>query len=320
MVAKKKKKPAANPARGFATTSVASKPKVDKAVDSAEASETASIAADKSGGSATPEKGLSRNEPVKELHELNPEELEEQLEQNELQMLVEKHAAKVRREAARLQSRVQTDRRVLRTQAEYLRTSEWLPEELMLQILDLAKAEALEDQNSDNKSLPKATTEEDGIIKLWTLYQALLDLGFSEERVRYVLKQLCKNPPKVEGGSQPWGFAESLDLLVLESDNEELKDYDSFRLRPTGNSTDDSRPSKSIFHSSTLAYHQSPVFLLCCALYERQIGRPRLHTGITPPNSLSQCGIILHLKNTLPKAVCSFLFERFYIVLLCVET
>nr|GFD56608.1 hypothetical protein [Tanacetum cinerariifolium] len=49
-----------------------------------------------------------------------PEELEAQLERDELQLLVEKHAAKVRRESRRQVTKFETDRRVLRAQSHHM--------------------------------------------------------------------------------------------------------------------------------------------------------------------------------------------------------
>ncbi|EOD48548.1 putative helicase associated domain-containing protein [Neofusicoccum parvum UCRNP2] len=185
MAPKKKKKPAANPARAVATTSIASKPKVDKKLDSTDASETGSVATAATpvtSSDAAPSPAGAAPAP-RELHQLSPEELEQQLERNELQLLVEKHAQKVRKESARHISRIQTDRRVLRTQAQYLPTREWLPEDLMLQILDLIKDEINEEFSSpEHKYSIRSLSEEDAILRLWTLSQTLVDMGFSKER------------------------------------------------------------------------------------------------------------------------------------------
>ncbi|KKY28353.1 putative atp dependent rna helicase [Diplodia seriata] len=186
MAPKKKKKAAANPARAVATTSIASKPKPDKKLDSADVSETGSAATPQT--PATPADAAPSPAGIapaaRELHQLSPEELELQLERNELQLLVEKHAPKVRKESSRHISRIQTDRRVLRAQAQYLPTREWLPQELTAQILDLIKDEINGDFSApEHKYSIRSLSEEDAVLRLWTLNQTLVDMGFSKERV-----------------------------------------------------------------------------------------------------------------------------------------
>ena len=98
-MAGKKKKPAANPARGFATTSVASKPKPE-ATSSVEPSgvNTPDTNATMPAAKDDDTTNTSSAQPERELHELSPEELEAQLEASELQQFVEQYAAKVRKE------------------------------------------------------------------------------------------------------------------------------------------------------------------------------------------------------------------------------
>ncbi|KAJ9659690.1 hypothetical protein H2201_007282 [Coniosporium apollinis] len=243
---KKKKKPAANPARGFATTSVASKPKPNKKEDAADVSETGSTPTAPTSVASEDLAGRvpGSSEKPKELHELSPEELEQQLEQNELQVMVDKHGAKTRKESSRQVQRAQTDRRVLRGQAQHLSTKDWLPEELMLQILDLVQGELNDssqfqtEQGSAMKSLP----EEDLVVKLWTLHQALSGLGFSEDRIKQVLNRLCTYPPNED--PQIWGFQESLQWLAVNCEMQELEDYDAQKPKSLGNQDSDiSRPN-----------------------------------------------------------------------------
>src|SRR5690242_5635463 len=114
---KKKKKPAAAAAaRGFATTSIASKPRVDPVdatgTGSTESPESRGVAASLQNGGAAADSGGAKDEP------LSPEEFERRLEESELQLLAEKHSQKVKREAQRQRARLETDRRLLRSQAE----------------------------------------------------------------------------------------------------------------------------------------------------------------------------------------------------------
>ncbi|KAF2147405.1 uncharacterized protein K452DRAFT_282402 [Aplosporella prunicola CBS 121167] len=267
MVQKKKKKPAANPARAVATTSIASKPKIDKKLDSADASDAGSAP-------AAPTPAIS-DDPVaspapgsiqapKELHQLTPEELELQLERGELQLLVEKHAQKVRKESARHLTRLQTDRRVLRTQSQYLPTREWLPEDLMSQILDLVKDEMNDDfQSPEHKYSIRNLSEEDAIARFWTLSQTLVDLGFSRERVKQMLVLIGRNPPPVDGNTQTvWGLQESLDWLAVNCPVDELPPYEAQPSQPLTDTTNSSRsnsPSKRHPATDSPASDRNPV-------------------------------------------------------------
>lgn len=235
----KKKKPAANPARGFATTSVASKPKTDKDVDIASASSASRAEpAGEAEAIAVPSNDLQitelrPDEPSTKTHELSPEDLEEQLERNELQLMIEKYGPKVIKESSRQISKVQTDRRVLRGQAQDLHTREWLPEELMLQILDLTKDDVSRGNCShEQNSKSKSVSEEDSVVKFWTLYRTLSEFGISPELIQEAIRQLVVNPPSNDSSGQLWGFPEALDLLALECEEHELPSFNR-RLQST---------------------------------------------------------------------------------------
>ncbi|KAK5117179.1 hypothetical protein LTR85_008947 [Meristemomyces frigidus] len=227
---KKKTKPAANPARGVATTSLpkATKTNVEhvKDVNSTEAS-----------GAATPDTGLiavnaeeskTKAAPAdgqRELHELSPEELEAQLEASELQLFVEQNAAKVRRDSTRQVSRLETDKRVLRGQADFLSVKEWLPEELMQQVLDFALAESGPEQPAGKKqSLPVG---DDLLSKVWALRNCLLDLDISHDRIDEALGSVVAKPPTPDGSGLLWGLSDVLDWLCTHCAAGELLDYDS---------------------------------------------------------------------------------------------
>ena len=196
---KKKKKTPVNPARGFATTSVASKPKPEKRSEKAGPEPNGGAVAESVSGSEAkahddtkelPNKPTTKN--GKDLHEQTPEELEEQLEKDDLQLFVEKHAAKVTRESARQLAKVQTDCRVLRAQAQYLGTDQWLPDELIQEIIDFARREELEGDQSDHTSSSKAVSEEDTVFRLWSLLRTLTSLGIPKARIFSLLNTLLR--------------------------------------------------------------------------------------------------------------------------------
>lgn len=235
---KKAKKPAVNPARGFATTSVASKPRVELADDNDEADgssdsptpatkDAAASVAGQPQAAATAD-AASTKEPEKTL---SPEEFERQLEESELQLMVEKYAQKVRRDVQRQKNRLETDRRVLRGQAETVNTRKWLPTELMDHIIDLIQAEsrfAASSISSENSNGSKVLQEEDLAIRLWTLQETLVAAGFPENKIEPVLRFVLDIASNVSTPSREsiWGLDEALEWLARECVRDELPDYE----------------------------------------------------------------------------------------------
>ncbi|KAI1336536.1 hypothetical protein F5Y15DRAFT_202018 [Xylariaceae sp. FL0016] len=242
---KKKTKPAANPARGFATTSVVSKPRVDNPTPEPRDAPTHSSVAANSGtvpddptNISTDLKDTSRQH-ARDKQEMSPEEFEQQLEESELQLLVEKHAAKVKRDAQRQKTRLDSDRRLLRSQAEALNTRKWLPQELMDHIFHLLHAEtrftaSSSHAASNSPSASKLPAEEDLTMRLWTLQQTLSSASFPQHRVQSVIQYVLDIAPSVNHANKDstiWGLEEALDWLAMESSDDELRDYD-FRSTP----------------------------------------------------------------------------------------
>lgn len=231
---KKKKKPASNPARGFTTTSVASKTKVepsDPEVDEAPLNEPKdNDEAQHVEQTASAISSLAPNGKT-----LTAEEFEKQLEDSELQILVEKHAQKSKRDAARQKTRLETDRRLLRSQAETLSTRKWLPPELMEEILDLVKVEGRFTGSNEALGSSKQVPEEELTIRLWTLQQALIGSGFTEEKVNLVLRHVLDISDKIGVGNKDaiWGMEEALDWLARNCSRDELPDYETWQ-RKTG--------------------------------------------------------------------------------------
>lgn len=246
--AKKKKKPAANPARGFATTSLPSKSRTDPTEatdgDAAEPFIKSSGAsrAENAPPSSHDAATVRKNDVPKTL---SPEQFERQLEESELQLLVEKYAQKVKRDAQRQKARLDTDRRVLRGQAEPINIKKWLPLELMDHILDLIQAESRFSPSgggSDTGSVSKLLHEEDITIKLWTLEQTLFEAEFPEDKVKAVLQYVLGIAQHVSVGNKEsiWGLEEALDWLARECSLDELPDYNrrgKGMLKPQGGMT-----------------------------------------------------------------------------------
>ncbi|KAJ4992583.1 helicase associated domain-containing protein [Stagonosporopsis vannaccii] len=244
----KKKKPAGNPARGFATTSVASKPKAEKeksAVDAAAQESEPTPSKDSSSIPQAATAAVRQVEPPKHQVTQTPEELEAQLERDELQLLVEKHAAKVRRESRRQVTKFETDRRVLRAQSDHMTVHEWIPNEILDVIISLAQTESNDSnrRQGQQQSLLKVMSEEDAMSKLWTLDLTLHDLGFSSEQTEPVLRWLCSDAGGVDATSAVWGLQESLEWLALDQCEGHSFSYEDSRPRSSAVPTPDiSRP------------------------------------------------------------------------------
>ncbi|PHH75424.1 hypothetical protein CDD80_2377 [Ophiocordyceps camponoti-rufipedis] len=226
--AKKKKKPAVNPARGFATTSIASKPRPEseeKPSKDAHAPQTKSVAA---GKTSPPVKTPSQHPPQPQL---SPEEFERQLEESELQLLVEKHASRAKRDAQRQRSRLETDRRLLRSQADTVNVPKWLPQDLFDHVLDLIEAEtrfAASSVSPENAGSGKMPPEEEMIIRLWTLRQTLEAVAFPESRVEAALRHIIEIAPHVASAVKDsiWGLDEALEWLARQCTPDELPSYE----------------------------------------------------------------------------------------------
>jgi ATP-dependent RNA helicase DHX29 len=232
---KKKKKPAANPARGFATTSIASKPKPESDEPELDPTPEQPSTVKSAQGDAANAVGLAGPISDHPSKYLSPEEFEKQLEISELQILVEKHAQKSKRDALRQKTRLETDRRVLRGQAENLNTRKWLPSELMEEILDLIKAEERFTGPAVDSAIPiKPLSEEELAIRLWTLQQSLINAGFLESKVNSALEHVLKISDKIGANNKEaiWGVEEALEWLARNCSRDELPDYDNWNRKP----------------------------------------------------------------------------------------
>jgi ATP-dependent RNA helicase DHX29 len=231
---KKKKKPASNPARGFATTSIVSKNKIEDNV----AVEEPITAETSSSGPVQPASpafkyGLNSE---KQLHELSPDQLEKQLEESELQLLVEKHAEKSKKDSSRYVSKLQTERRLLRLHALPLDTWRWLPEETLKQIVEFSDQDNPYNQPSDeiaNKKGFSGATSDELSIRIWTLRRALVELGFLQGRIDEAIAYLLQNQKAIQhanevaGRDGVWGIDDCLDWLALKCTGEEVPDYET---------------------------------------------------------------------------------------------
>lgn len=254
----KKKKPAGNPARGFATTSIPSKPKPEKLAADA-ATDEAALTLPKHDG-ATAQARAPASHIIQPVHALatepppTPEQLEAQLERDELQLLVEKHAPKVRREATRHVAKLQTDRRVLRGQAHAMTVYDWLPRGILDSIVSLAQAESNDsNRRQGQQSLLKTLSEEDAMARLWILDLTLRELGFSDDHIQPALVWLCANAASMDASASVWGLQECLEWLALDHCEGHSLSYEDPPKRSTADISTISGPGKSASRSCIAA-------------------------------------------------------------------
>ncbi|KAL5628900.1 hypothetical protein BROUX41_002291 [Berkeleyomyces rouxiae] len=195
----KKRKPIKNPARGFATVSIASKPRTDATTDAtAEDPENPTKPADDStsavanaapgasgsngkpgvapaAASATRSNPTARNSPPTATgsavagdasksqpapeRELTAEEFAAQLEESELQLLVEANVDQMRQTVKRQRQRLYTDLRVMRSQADPINSQKWMPQEIIDSVMDLIQAEKRFGSSSKTTSSTQALSK-----------------------------------------------------------------------------------------------------------------------------------------------------------------
>lgn len=232
MAPKKKRKPAANPARGFATTSLPSKAKVLEAkehvADESEASETgpdrnpavasyAGIAASKNG---------EHSGQAGDISKMSAEELEAHLENSELEAMVDKHAARCLADARRQVARLENERRQLRLQAYKLSTYSWLPDDTIDELFAMASGFIEAAPSAVNANM--ASIDGDKLsLDLWTLERVLLSLKLPRvhEAIAYIAQTALLGRLKENSGSL-LGLTEALQWYATNASADELMPYE----------------------------------------------------------------------------------------------
>ena len=237
---KKKKKPVTNPARGFATTSTASKAKPQDTEENTV--ETGPKSADPDGRNLQEHANATKNESEKHfercLHELTPEELEKQLEESSLQIFIENHGDKVRKDVSRHVSRLQTERRLLRSQAMPLSTYQWLPEDIMRLIISQLDTQPntkppTAEGAPDSSIVSEDISGDDLLVRVWTLRQLLPQLGFSLNGTNLALRHLLTTKINVDienrlaGRDMIWGLEDCLSWLAFAAKPEDLPGFET---------------------------------------------------------------------------------------------
>ncbi|OJJ31738.1 hypothetical protein ASPWEDRAFT_118185 [Aspergillus wentii DTO 134E9] len=228
---KKKKKPASNPARGFATVSVPSKPKAPEPTAPTSTADSKVTSESERPTPAEESQAPVKTQETSSLQNYSPEELEKHLEDAELQILVDKYGVKCKNDAARQVTKLETERRVLRQQAPSLSLLEWLPTEVLdwvLKLIDTEERELSPMPGRDSNGVKRSGSEEELYVRLWTLKETLSRLGFPETKIEGAMKHLLLyfsgNAPSANRDVL-WNLDESLDWLAMHCSSEELPSY-----------------------------------------------------------------------------------------------
>ena len=290
---KKNKKPALNPARGFATTSTASKPRTGHD-ENPPVQDEANIASTPHNDVATsdPRTGASEASVQEaDLFSLTPEQLESRLENEDLQLFVERHGAKAKKNSTRIISRLATERRLARAQADPLLLGRWLPDELMRVI-----AERLTEGYKREPAALSFTSmsDEELSAKLWALDQTLQGLGFTKGQTNEAFRSLVSTPALLERASNEephdglWGLGICLEYFGVHCKEVDLPSYDSHSSakKPTELIVQDSS-SPSLSGKLSKIFWQSLGLILPGKRFTRQMA----HGSLPKPSQAYKSGV-----------------------------
>lgn len=223
---KKKKKPAANPARGFATTSIPSKPKPAQ-TDEEELDQPQPTVKDQY-ASPTPNhfEGVS-SVPASDFQNMLPDEFETYLEDAELQTLLDTNSPRCKSDSARQVSRLHVELRQLRPQSHQLSTFSWLDDAQADKVLLIP----MESQSTPSNFDPLKNGDHKMVLDLWVLQRVLSALALPriDEALKFVLDLALRHPLATDP-AYIWGLIEALDWLAAHIPLNELPKYQTLSL------------------------------------------------------------------------------------------
>ncbi|KAL9618189.1 MAG: hypothetical protein Q9160_007085 [Pyrenula sp. 1 TL-2023] len=275
---KKKRKPPQNPSRGFQTSSLPSKAKTaatEQRDEQLDALPSGDVVLEAKGQPVSNSTKASQSESREVQNHtvtqhMSPEQLEEHLEQSELQAALAAHGQRIKLEASKAAARLQTERRVLRSQASVLDTGKWLAPELKLHVMNLARHEDFARSTGHPKVIEKAlehlSAEMAMCMRLWRLRRTLtqLKLPYAPAALQNALSFNCAdNESKISSKETLWGLDEALAYMALHSEDSAMPPYDT---TPTA----DGKKASSPVHKASSA---SPNTMT--AAYDNRRGEPR---------------------------------------------
>ena len=226
MANKKKKKPANNPARGFATVSIPSKmSEVDTADQSKESEELDQPLKIPFGQQQkrAPTSSDQQNDRDQDLSQMSLEELEQHFKRAEIQSMLDANGKRSRNDASRQKTRLETEHRSLRREAISLETDSWLAHVLQ-DILDLTRSSW---PTTLTTQAAQKLSQADLCMGLWSLKLTLelIHLPHDDQVLREIIR-ISPIIPASDSKSPLWGFDEAVMWLALNSETNEFQPYD----------------------------------------------------------------------------------------------
>lgn len=239
MAGKKKKKPSANPARGFATVSQPSKVKETVQSDKEDSSHPRNLqAVPMANGprSVEPQDSGSNTDEAKAIAEMTADELETHLENAELQNIVEQNAPRIKAEATRQASRLNNERRQSRQQADQASVY-GLNDALIDSILHKSMQMESKNLRSSKISTSSELEETELLQRLWLLQELLgqLQVEKLDQILTYILRIGRHHGVDVSSNSV-WGLKEALTWLAGFGGADESLPYDPDQTTDADNS------------------------------------------------------------------------------------
>ena len=232
---RRKKKPATNPARGFATVSVPARPKFiegenEQPESTAETQRKVVSDVEITTNTSTIRAALEVSNSTSTvttstISEMSAEQFEEHLIDSELQVIVERYAAKCKSSATHQVSKVLKERRQLRSQADRVFLNGW-PEDTVTNILKIwPQLELGCNEEANNLRSTKVMPAEEILLNMWILKRILCSLSYPEpdKALAHILKLEHRGRVSVDTGLT-WGLGEAFDWYAL--NQEDMPSYD----------------------------------------------------------------------------------------------
>lgn len=221
---KKKKKAASNPSRGFATTSQPSKSKATSEVTGE--NEAIKVEAGHSEGLSAMQTSTKRQDPESfAIQDMSPEQLERHLEDAELQAIIDSYAARCSQDARRQVTKLEQERRQLKSQAHILS----IPVAMFDQYADdLLQSYRQSTPPNPGKKIHDVSSDTELLIRLWTLRKTLcmLKLPDVDKAIEHILT-LVAFRKVVHNNEYVWGLREILEWYAIQYEQGDLPNYDN---------------------------------------------------------------------------------------------
>ena len=222
---RKKKKPVANPNRGFATVSIASKQRTMPTVEASNThkhDEGVGNEANDVDDAANVESSHQPARSERQVVDMTAEELEIHLDNADLQNLIDSNGEKIKQQAARNVTRLMTEKRLLRQSLEMLNTWAALPPELThhlfqhVQSITMTHRGSAHSDGDREDAADKKTTEL--LLPSWRLSLLLQGLNFPRDMTLQALARIAEIDMTEDADAlrdPDWNLSASLNILAV---------------------------------------------------------------------------------------------------------